>query len=169
MTKIKQFLLDSETKSFDLNHRQIIKYNIGKYNLAVKQGLQQYRNHELARDRASYIKTNVINNLDKYLVEFENNFTQRGGKVIWAQNTEEALREIGQIMKRKRAKSVVKSKSMTTEEIHLNEFLEKNGIETVETDLGEYIVQLAEQRPYHIVTPAMHMSKKDISDLFAKK
>ncbi|RDC64924.1 LutB/LldF family L-lactate oxidation iron-sulfur protein [Adhaeribacter pallidiroseus] len=169
MTKIKQFLQDSETKSFDLNHRQIIKYNIGKYNLAVKQGLQQYHNHELARDRASFIKTNVINNLDKYLIEFENNFTQRGGKVIWAQNKEEALREIGQIMKRKRAKSVVKSKSMTTEEIHLNEFLEKNGIETVETDLGEYIVQLADQRPYHIVTPAMHMSKKDISDLFVKK
>jgi L-lactate dehydrogenase complex protein LldF len=169
LTKIKQFLQDSETKSFDLNHRQIIKYNIGKYNLAVKQGLQQYRNHELARDRASFIKTNVINNLDKYLIEFENNFTQRGGKVIWAQNKEEALREIGQIMKRKRAKSVVKSKSMTTEEIHLNEFLEKNGIETIETDLGEYIVQLAEQRPYHIVTPAMHMSKKDISDLFVKK
>lgn len=169
MTKIKQFLQDAEAKSFDLNHRQIIKYNIGKYNLAVKQGLQQYRNHELARDRASFIKTNVINNLDKYLIEFENNFTQRGGKVIWAQNKEEALREIGQIMKRKRAKSVVKSKSMTTEEIHLNEFLEKNGIETVETDLGEYIVQLAEQRPYHIVTPAMHMSKKDIADLFVKK
>ncbi len=169
MTKIKQFLQDSETKSFDLNHRQIIKYNIGKYNVAVKQGLLQYRNHELARDRASFIKTNVINNLDKYLIEFENNFTQRGGKVIWAQNKEEALREIGQIMKRKRAKSVVKSKSMTTEEIHLNEFLEKNGIETVETDLGEYIVQLADQRPYHIVTPAMHMSKKDISDLFVRK
>jgi L-lactate dehydrogenase complex protein LldF len=72
-------------------------------------------------------------------------------------------------MKRKRAKSVVKAKSMTTEEIHMNDFLEKNGIETVETDLGEYIVQLAGQRPYHIVTPAMHMSKKDIAELFVKK
>ena len=167
--KSKQFLSDAETKSFDLDHRQKIKFNIGKYNFAVGNGLKQYTDHELARDRASFIKTNVINNLDKYLSEFERNFTKRGGKVIWAQNAEEALREIGQIMKRKRAKSIVKSKSMTSEEIHLNDFLEKNGIEAVETDLGEYIVQLAGQRPYHIVTPAMHMSKKDINDLFVKK
>jgi L-lactate dehydrogenase complex protein LldF len=168
-TKLKQFLLDSETKAFDLDHRQKIKFNIGKYNVAVQNGLKQYADHDRARERGSYIKTNVINNLDKYLLEFERNFTAQGGKVIWAQNAEEALREIGQIMKRKRVKSVVKSKSMTTEEIHMNDFLEKNGIETVETDLGEYIVQLAGQRPYHIVTPAMHMSKKDISDLFVKK
>ncbi|MDO6390959.1 LutB/LldF family L-lactate oxidation iron-sulfur protein [Pontibacter sp. BT731] len=169
MSRLKQFLQDAETKSFDLGHRSTIKFNIGKYNAAVQRGLTQYSDHELARERASFIKTNAINNLDKYLMEFESNFTSRGGKVIWARNAEEALKEIGQIMKRKRARSVVKSKSMTTEEIHLNNFLEKNGIETVETDLGEYIVQLAEQRPYHIVTPAMHMSKKDIADLFVKK
>lgn len=161
--------MDSEAKAFDLEHRNKIRFNIGKYNAAVKKGMHQYENHELARERASFIKTTTINNLDKYLVEFENNFTQRGGKVIWAQNAEEALKEIGQIMKRKRAKTVVKSKSMITEEIHLNTFLEKNGIDVIETDLGEYIVQLAEQRPYHIVTPAMHMSKKDIADLFVKK
>lgn len=169
MSRLKQFLQDAETKSFDLGHRSTIKFNIGKYNAAVQRGLAQYSDHELARERASFIKTTTINNLDKYLMEFESNFTARGGKVIWARNAEEALKEIGQIMKRKRARSVVKSKSMTTEEIHLNNFLEKNGIETVETDLGEYIVQLAEQRPYHIVTPAMHMSKKDIADLFVKK
>ncbi|SIT88018.1 LutB/LldF family L-lactate oxidation iron-sulfur protein [Pontibacter indicus] len=169
MSRLKQFLQDAETKSFDLGHRSTIKFNIGKYNAAVQRGLTQYSDHELARERASFIKTTTINNLDKYLMEFESNFTARGGKVIWARNAEEALKEIGQIMKRKRARSVVKSKSMTTEEIHLNNFLEKNGIETVETDLGEYIVQLAEQRPYHIVTPAMHMSKKDIADLFVKK
>ena len=169
MSRLKQFLQDAETKSFDLGHRSTIKFNIGKYNAAVQRGLTQYSDHELARERASFIKTTTINNLDKYLMEFESNFTARGGKVIWARNAEEALKEIGQIMKRKRARSVVKSKSMTTEEIHLNDFLEKNGIETVETDLGEYIVQLAEQRPYHIVTPAMHMSKKDIADLFVKK
>ncbi len=161
--------MESEAKAFDLEHRHKIRFNIGKYNAAVHKGMHQYANHELARERASFIKTGVINNLDKYLVEFENNFSQHGGKVIWAQNAEEALKEIGLIMKRKKAKTVVKSKSMITEEIHLNTFLEKNGIDVVETDLGEYIVQLAEQRPYHIVTPAMHMSKKDIADLFVKK
>ncbi|MER2998713.1 LutB/LldF family L-lactate oxidation iron-sulfur protein [Pontibacter populi] len=169
MSKLKQFLLDSETKAFDSNHRATIKFNIGKYNAAVQRGLTQYSDHELARERASYIKTNTIKDLDKYLMEFEANFTARGGKVIWARDAQEALREIGEIMKRKRAKSVVKSKSMITEEIHMNEFLEKNGVEVVETDLGEYIVQLAEQRPYHIVTPAMHMSKKDIAELFVRK
>ena len=169
MNRLKQFLLESEAKAFDLEHRKKIRFNIGKYNAAVEKGMHQYSNHELARQRASFIKTTTINNLDKYLIEFENNFTQRGGKVIWAQNAEEALKEIGQIMKRKKAKTVVKSKSMITEEIHLNTFLEKNGIDVVETDLGEYIVQLADQRPYHIVTPAMHMSKKDIADLFVKK
>ncbi|QCR23871.1 LutB/LldF family L-lactate oxidation iron-sulfur protein [Pontibacter sp. SGAir0037] len=169
MSRLKQFLQDAETKAFDPAHRATIKFNIGKYNTAVKRGLTQYLDHELARERGSYIKTNVINNLDKYLMEFEANFTARGGKVIWARDAEEALKEIGHIMKRKRARSVVKSKSMSTEEIHLNNFLEKNGVEVVETDLGEYIVQLAEQRPYHIVTPAMHMSKKDIADLFVRK
>ena len=169
MSKLKQFLQDAETKAFDQGHRSTIKFNIGKYNAAVQRGLTQYSDHELARERGSFIKTNTINNLDKYLMEFESNFTARGGKVIWARDAQEALKEIGEIMKRKRARSVVKSKSMITEEIHLNEFLEKNGIETIETDLGEYIVQLAEQRPYHIVTPAMHMSKKDIADLFVRK
>ncbi|WP_242922154.1 LutB/LldF family L-lactate oxidation iron-sulfur protein [Pontibacter liquoris] len=169
MSKLKQFLQDAETKAFDQSHRATIKYNIGKYNAAVQRGLTQYTDHELARERGSFIKTNTINNLDKYLMEFEANFTARGGKVIWARDAQEALKEVGEIMKRKRARSVVKSKSMSTEEIHLNTYLEKNGLDVVETDLGEYIVQLAEQRPYHIVTPAMHMSKKDIADLFVRK
>lgn len=169
MSKLKQFLQDAETKAFDQGHRATIKFNIGKYDAAVQRGLTQYTDHELARERASFIKTNTINNLDKYLMEFEANFTSRGGKVIWARDAQEALKEVGEIMKRRRARTVVKSKSMSTEEIHLNEYLEKNGIDVVETDLGEYIVQLAEQRPYHIVTPAMHMSKKDISDLFVRK
>ncbi|TPE40286.1 LutB/LldF family L-lactate oxidation iron-sulfur protein [Pontibacter mangrovi] len=169
MSKLKQFLQDAETKAFDQGHRATIKFNIGKYNAAVQRGLTQYTDHELARERGSFIKTQTINNLDKYLMEFEANFTARGGKVIWARDAKEALKEIGEIMKRKRARSIVKSKSMTTEEIHLNDYLEKNGIEAVETDLGEYIVQLAEQRPYHIVTPAMHMSKTDIRDLFVRK
>ncbi|GAB2462354.1 iron-sulfur cluster-binding protein [Hymenobacter qilianensis] len=168
MTKVIQFLADSESKAFDLEHRRKIRFNIGKYNAAVQTGLTWYYDHELARERASYLKAKVINNLDQYLLEFERNFTERGGKVIWAQNAEEALYEIGKIMARRHARTVVKAKSMTTEEIHLNKFLEKNGIESVETDLGEYIVQLNGERPYHIVTPAMHLSKADIAAIFVK-
>lgn len=163
---LEKFHTDAEKKVFDLKHRRTIANNMGKYRQSVQAGMGQYENHELARSRASWIKTNTLLNLDKYLVEWENNFTARGGKVIWAQNANEALQAIGQIMKSAEARLVVKSKSMTSEEVHLNDFLEAKGIEPFETDLGEYIVQLAGQRPYHIVTPAMHMSKEDVSELF---
>jgi L-lactate dehydrogenase complex protein LldF len=97
------------------------------------------------------------------------NFSKRGGKVIWAQNSQEALDEVLKICKEKNCKTIVKSKSMVTEEIHLNHFLEENNIESVETDLGEYIQQLDGEPPYHIVTPAMHKSKEDVAKLFADK
>jgi L-lactate dehydrogenase complex protein LldF len=110
-----------------------------------------------------------MENLDKLLPEIESNFQKKGGKVIWANDIEEAQNEILQIIRKAGAKTVIKSKSMATEEIHLNEFLEKNHIETLESDLGEYIVQLLGQKPYHIVTPAMHLSKEDIAKLFNEK
>ena len=88
--------------------------------------------------------------------------------MIWARDAAEALAEIGKLTKARHTKTVVKAKSMTTEEIHLNAYLESQGIESVETDLGEYIVQLNGERPYHIVTPAMHLSKADINDIFVK-
>ena len=97
------------------------------------------------------------------------NFTKRGGKVIWAETTEQAIEEILAICKAKNCKTLVKSKSMATEEIHLNDALGKHGIESVETDLGEYIQQLDGEAPYHIVTPAMHKSKEDVARLFNKK
>ena len=110
-----------------------------------------------------------MENLDKFLPEFESNFLKRGGKVIWANDVEEAQKEILSIIQKHGGKSVIKSKSMTTEEIHLNEFLENNNIESLESDLGEYIVQLLDQKPYHIVTPAMHLSKEEIAKLFHEK
>jgi L-lactate dehydrogenase complex protein LldF len=163
------FLEQSEKKAFDLAHRKTINNNIGKYHASVNAGSAQFCDHELARKRTSFLKTQVMENLDKYLIEFETNFLKNGGKVIWARDAGEAREEILNIFKKKNARTAVKAKSMTSEEIHLNDFLEGNGIEPVETDLGEYIVQLAGQKPYHIVTPAMHMSVKDISELFAKK
>jgi L-lactate dehydrogenase complex protein LldF len=163
-----RFQNESEVKTFDPKHRKTIAKNMGKYRKSVEGGMAQYQNHELARTRAAYIKTNTMLNLDKLLIEWENNFINRGGKVVWAQNSADALKAVGQIMKAAEARLVVKSKSMTTEEIHLNEYLEEKGIEPFETDLGEYIVQLAGQKPYHIVTPAMHMSKEDVSELFHK-
>jgi L-lactate dehydrogenase complex protein LldF len=104
-----------------------------------------------------------------HLTQFENQITKRGANVFWAEDSEQALSFIGEICKEKSCKSLVKSKSMATEEIHLNAYLESIGVESVETDLGEYIQQLDGEAPYHIVTPAMHKSKEDVAKLFAEK
>lgn len=165
----KEFLDTSEKKVFDSDHRRKLAFNILQYDKKVVDGKNQYSDLELAKQRAANRKWKVIDNLDKYLIEFEANFIKRGGKVIWARDAKEAIAEIVAIMKRAKAKSVVKSKSMTTEEIHLNEGLEKEGIESLETDLGEYIVQLRKEHPYHIVTPAMHLSKEDVAKTFNEK
>jgi len=164
-----EFLVSAEDKAFDVDHRRIINYNIGKYDAAVTKGLARLINLDTAKRKGHVIKWKVMENLDKFLPEFEANFQKRGGKVIWANDAEEANREILNILKKAGAKTVVKSKSMVTEEIHLNEFLEHNQIESLETDLGEYIVQLLGQKPYHIVTPAMHLSKEDIAKLFNER
>ncbi len=164
-----KFLKESAKKAFDLEHRYKINYNIGKYNEAVLKGKKQFKDIELARKRAAFLKHRIINNLEKYLIEFAANFEKNGGKIIWAQDTDEATHEILALLHKNNAKQVVKSKSMTTEEIELNEVLEQNNIEIVETDLGEYIVQIAGEKPYHIVTPAMHKSRDDIAQLFHEK
>ena len=150
-------------------HRQKINFNIAKYNGAIPYAKEQFINTNLARERAKNIKWRALETLDQQLEEFEMQFAKRGGKVIWAQNSQEALDEVLKICKEKNCKTVVKSKSMVTEEIHLNSFLKKHGIESVESDLGEYIQQLDNEPPYHIVTPAMHKSKEDVARLFEEK
>ena len=163
------FIAKSTIKAADLDHRRTVNFNISKYNATVPLGKQQFTDVHLAREKAKNIKWKAIESLDKQLEDFETNFTRRGGKVIWAENTEQALEEILKICKEKQCRTIVKSKSMVTEEIHLNHFLEKNNIESVETDLGEYIQQLDGEPPYHIVTPAMHKSKEDVAKLFYEK
>jgi len=163
------FIAKSTVKAADLEHRRKINFNIGRYNAVVPKGKQQFADVHLARERAKNLKWRAIETLDQQLEEFELNFTKRGGKVIWAENSEQAIEEVLKICKEKNCKTLVKSKSMVTEEIHLNKALEANGIESVETDLGEYIQQLDGEPPYHIVTPAMHKSKEDVARLFNKK
>lgn len=169
MNTAEEFLVKADEKAFDIPHRKTINHNIGKYNAAVERGLSKFENLDASKKKAHVIKWRVMENLDKFLPEFESNFQKRGGKVIWANNVEEAQKEILNIIQKNGGKTVIKSKSMTTEEIHLNEFLEQNDIESLESDLGEYIVQLLGQKPYHIVTPAMHLSKEEIAQLFHEK
>lgn len=163
------FLAKSEVKAHDLEHKRKISWNIGKYNAAVVNGKQQFAALDLARRQAKNVKWKAIEQLDKHLETFEQQFMSRGGKVLWANDAAEALDLVADICKAHKTTQVVKSKSMVTEEIHLNQFLEQQGIESVETDLGEYIQQLDGEPPYHIVTPAMHKSKEDVARLFHDK
>ena len=163
------FIAKSADKAADREHRRKINFNIGKYNAVVPKGKEQFINVNLAREKAKNLKWKAIENLDKMLESFEAKITKRGAHVIWAEDAKQALEEIGKICAEKNCKTLVKSKSMVTEEIHLNKFLEAQGIESVETDLGEYIQQLDGEPPYHIVTPAMHKSKEDVAKLFAEK
>ncbi len=163
------FLAKSDVKAHDLEHKRKVAFNIDKYNESVVKGKHQFENLDVARRKAKNIKWKTIEHLDQYLEQFEKAFTSRGGKVIWAETTEDAQQAILQICREKNTKQVVKAKSMVTEEIHLNSFLAKNGIDSVETDLGEYIQQLDGEPPYHIVTPAMHKSKEDVARVFFEK
>jgi L-lactate dehydrogenase complex protein LldF len=168
-TEASTFKAKSTVKAADMEHRRKINFNIDKYNAVVPAGKAQFDDLMAAREVAKNTKWNAIEHLDIMLEQFEKNISARGAKVIWAETAEEALNEIGKICKAKGCKTLVKSKSMVTEEIYLNKFLEVQGIESVETDLGEYIQQLDNEPPYHIVTPAMHKSKEDVAKLFAEK
>ncbi|MBU0487075.1 MAG: iron-sulfur cluster-binding protein [Bacteroidetes bacterium] len=169
LLKEEDFKLKSEEKAFDPDHRRIIRNNMLKYEMAVTIGRKRYLNYELARKRTAGIRYRAIMNLDKNLVDFESNFTKRGGKVIWALDEKEAVDAILEIVKRQYITLVVKGKSMATEEIGIGDILMKNGIESLETDLGEFLVQLAGEKPYHIITPVMHKSKEDIAQLLSEK
>ena len=158
----------SSAKAVDLEHRRKLNFNISKYNAVVPKGKAQFPDLTRVRELAKNKKWEAIEHLDLYLTQFEDQITKRGAKVFWAEDSEQALNFIGDLCKEKQCKSVVKSKSMVTEEIHLNDYLTSIGVESVETDLGEYIQQMDGEAPYHIVTPAMHKSKEDVAQLFNK-
>jgi len=121
------------------------------------------------RDAAHDIKKEVINNLGTYLELFEKNCQANGIQVHWAKDAEEGCKIIAELARRKKVHKVVKSKSLITEEMELNKALISEGIETIETDLGEYIVQLEGKIPSHLTMPALHLSRRDIGRIFAEK
>ncbi len=153
----------------DLRHRSWIQNALGKYYVGRDEKKARFQNWQEARQAAAEIKWEAVNHLDKYLEQFVSKIEARGTKVFWASTGQQACDYIAEVAKKHRVRSIVKSKAMTGEEIHLAQALEKSGVEVVETDLGEYIVQLREEAPYHIVFPAMHLTRYEISDLFQKK
>ncbi|MCP4667016.1 MAG: iron-sulfur cluster-binding protein [Deltaproteobacteria bacterium] len=126
-------------------------------------------NSEALRDRAHRIKQNTLDRLDEHLVRLEEKITHLGGTVHWADTAGRARAIIESLAINRGVRSVVKGKSMVTEEISLNEGLIQRGIEVSETDLGEFIIQLAGEPPSHLVGPAIHKTKEQVSELFAQK
>jgi L-lactate dehydrogenase complex protein LldF len=145
-------------------HDQALWFVRSKRDLATKQ-LPEW---EWLRETASRVKGHTLANLADYLEQFEANATRLGAQVHWARDAAEHNQIVLGILQRHGVKRLVKSKSMLTEECHLNPFLERNGVEVVDTDLGERIVQLAGESPSHIVLPAIHKTKEDVGAIFHK-
>lgn len=143
--------------------RAIVRRNIATYEAAVARGKMRFANWPEARSHAAQIKWDAINHLDRYLEEFERKVIENGGHVHWAEDAAQARQIVLTLARQRGVSGIVKSKSMVTEEIHLNPALEAAGLRVVETDLGEYICQLRGEPPYHIVTPIMHLTKADVA------
>jgi L-lactate dehydrogenase complex protein LldF len=164
-----QFTRDALRVAKDLRHRTLIQTALKKYEVARDLRRSAFQDYHAARQAAAEVKYEAINHLDTHLVEFADKLEARGTKVHWASTEEQAREIIVGIVRSKGARSIIKSKAMTAEEIHLNDALEHAGFEVVESDLGEYIVQLRHEAPYHIVFPAMHLTRGEISELFEKE
>lgn len=139
------------------------------FHLAREDAVKATHNWEDLRNQAREIKEHVINNLDYYLEILEERVKEHGGKVYFAKDANAANEYILNIARDNDVKLVTKSKSMVSEEMNLNHVFKQAGIESVETDLGEYIIQLADETPFHIVAPAIHKSKEEVSELFVTK
>jgi L-lactate dehydrogenase complex protein LldF len=165
-----RFVETGREKAENTGHRRHMLKVIRNYDEQVQATQHsQFIDWQVARTRAEAIKNEALERLPELLVQFESQCTKNGAKVLWAADAEEARQQILEIVRRHGAKRVVKSKSMTTEELHLNQTLESVGVDVIESDLGELIQQLSGERPYHIVTPCMHKSIGEISNLFSAK
>ena len=161
-TLAKRFVADSDRAHW---HDESLWFIREKRDLQAH-GLPEW---EELRERASQIKKHSVLNLSKYLLQFEKQATALGATVHWARDAEEHNQIVLDLLQSHGVKRVVKSKSMLTEECHLNPFLEQHGMEVVDTDLGERIVQLRNETPSHIVMPAIHIRKEEVGELFAEK
>jgi len=161
------FKENATTALADANLRQAMDKLANGFPLARLAAIAELPEFDALRDRGREIKDHVLANLDTYLERFETKCVERGGQVHWCRTAEEALTIVLDICRRVGAKTVTKGKTMIGEEIALNQFLEAHGVVPVETDLGEYIVQIADEPPSHIIAPAIHKTKEQVADLFA--
>ena len=169
MSFVSDFKTRATEKAGDLRHRQVIRTALRGYEIVRDKRKAAFQSWESARQAAAETKWEAVNHLDKHLEALTAKLEARGTKVHWASTGEQAREIIAQILRDKKARCIIKSKSMTSEEIHLNHALEKEGFTVVESDLGEFIVQLRHEPPYHLVFPSMHLTRGEIKDLFQKE
>jgi len=169
--------MKSTSAHFNQNaHRALKNATLQTALLRIRPGFVDRRLHALEnladadalRTRAKAIKERALARLDEYLVEFEANVKANGGHVHWAQTAEQANDIVVALCRKANARSVIKGKSMVGEETGLNEALETADLDTIETDLGEYIIQLAKEPPSHIIAPAIHKTRGQIAELFRR-
>lgn len=147
--------------------RKAVAFTTDKLKAGKKMAADDFGQWEEWRERGRQIRKHVVDNLDFYLTQFSDNVAKAGGHVYFCRTGDDAVRTFMGIADERRAKLVAKGKSMVSEEIHLNHHLEERGIEAIETDLGEYILQLAKETPSHLIIPAIHKNKQQIADLFS--
>src|SRR5262245_12539831 len=133
-----------------------------------RRGYAALADSDALRDHAKAIKEHTLAHLDRYLEQLEASVLARGGHVHWADSADDARRIVAEIAKSRGCKTAVKSKSMTSEEVHLNGALEAAGVEVTETDFGEYIIQLAGERPSHLVAPAVHHTRESVARVLSR-
>ncbi len=153
----------------DKQLRGNLRSTLGTVTYLQKLAVADVDNWEELRQHAHDVKSHTLSRLGYYLERLETNILAQGGQVHWAETSHQAAEFIVDLAHRKEIRKIVKSKTMVGEEIHLNAALVRARVEPVETDLGEYIVQLAGQTPSHIIAPALHLSKRQVSDLFVEK
>jgi L-lactate dehydrogenase complex protein LldF len=163
------FKATASTKLSNANLQSALKRLQGNFVRGRADRVAELGNYEEIRSAAAAIRDRALTDLDVYLEEFERNAVARGAVVHWAETRQDVNRIVYEIARRHGVKKAVKSKSMVSEECALNEALEAAGIEVVETDLGEYILQLAKEPPSHIVAPVVHKTREEVSDLFHEK
>ena len=155
--------------AFDEEHWQKINYSTGCFEQSFVQGKVNYRNLELEKQRAYTLRNKSMLNLEKHLVDFETHFTENGGKVLWARNADDALTMIFDLICKEKTNAVMRSNSMVLDEIGLNDFLERKNIHIVETEVARFVLHAGKQKPYHPLSPAIHLSMEENNAILSEK
>lgn len=166
MGKLAEFNINVAAAVATTENATLLEKHLEKYSQNFIQGKQQYINLELARKRAEHIRVKAIENLDKYLLEFESNSGRHGIKVLWAPEKQDALNEIEEILKTHKVKQIVKTKSSIAEEIGLRKTLEQKGFDITETDVADHVLKATSDSSSHVIIPALHKKHDDIVESF---